>query len=185
MASTAGSSNVETRTSDIITGDLLEYKALGSEIAALQGAVSSLKKHGKETLDSVKSFATTERSLQELMRDHDVKQNTYTALLEKYEEARVTKALSMYDEDKQIVLIEAPRLPTTPVGLSGQTPLLFLTGILVAIALGISTILAMDYFGGQVRSVGEFQEATKLPVIGVLPRLYDFKNPKSKTRASP
>ncbi len=167
-------SSVEHRAADIVTSDLLEYKALSAEIASLKGAVSSLKAHGKETMESVRSFASTERVLNELVREQEVKQNTYTSLLEKYEEAKVTKALSMYDEDKQIVLIEAPRKPTSPIGITGDLFLVVLIGCLFGMLFGISVIVVVEFFSKSIRSVAELKAIVDFPVIGTLPRIYIF-----------
>ncbi len=168
----AEGSTVENRTSDIVTSDLLEYKALNAEIASLEGTVSSLRNHGKDTLSSVKSFATTERTLAGLMRDYQVKQSTYTTLLEKYEDSRVTKALSMYDEDKQIVLIEAPRMPTSPVGLT--LSILIALGVVIGVMFGVSFIIVGELVNDRVRSIDEVEAFTDAKVMGVLPRLYEF-----------
>lgn len=157
------------RTGDLFTSDLLEYKALSGEISALQGTVSELNKHGNNTLESVKSFATTERVLQGLLREFEVKQKTYMTLLEKAEDAKITKALSMFDEDQQIVLIEAPRLPTAPIGLTSK--LNALVGLIAGLLLGITAAILAEFLGGTIRSSREIEALTGLSVLGNLPLL--------------
>jgi polysaccharide chain length determinant protein (PEP-CTERM system associated) len=169
------------RSSDLFTSDLLEYKALAGEISALQGSVSELNKHGKDTLESVKSFASTERVLQGLLREFEVKQKTYMTLLEKSEDAKITKALSMFDEDQQIVLIEAPRLPTEPIGLTSK--LNAVVGLLAGLLLGITIAILAEFLGGTIRSSQEVEVLIGLPVLGILPLLsapYESNNDKQR-----
>jgi polysaccharide chain length determinant protein (PEP-CTERM system associated) len=165
------------KSDDLLTSDLMEYKDLTAEIAALQGTVSELNKHGEATMDSVKSYATTERVFQGLMRDYEVKQKTYKMLLEKSEEAKITRALSMFDEDEQVVLIEAPRLPTSQVGLTSRLNLI--VAFVVGLGLGLSVVILGEFFGGTVRSLEEVEAVTGLKVIGTLP--YLFAPPRAKT----
>ena len=176
--SSSGAS-VEERADDLFTSDLLEYKALSAEVDALEGSIAELNRHGRQTLDSVKSFATTERVLQSLIRDFEVKQNTYTTLLERAEEAKVTKALSMFDEDQQIVLIEAPRMPTAPIGLTSR--LNAVVGVAAGFLLGIVLVILIEFFSGTIRNTKELEKIVGLPVMGTIPVLLD-RNTKNSPR---
>lgn len=167
-------SSVTNQTSDIVTSDLLEYKALSAEIASLRGTAAELRKQSGQTLDSVKSFAATERGLKELMRDYEVKQNIYTTLLTRYEDAKVTRALSMYDEQKQVWLIEEPREPTQPVGF--PVWLMAVAGLFGGAFFGVSAAILLDFTSGALLSPEELEEATGVPVVAVMPRLYAFKS---------
>ncbi len=169
-SSSAPGGNIEARTDDLFTSDLLEYKAITAEIAALEGTVSELNRHGRDTLDSVKSFATTERVLTSLLRDFEVKQNTYTTLLARAEEAKITKALSMFDEDQQIVLIESPRMPTSPIGIIAK--LNASIGVVIGLLLGITLVILMELISGTVRDARDIEAITGLPVMGTMPLLY-------------
>lgn len=175
-ATTGGA--VENRVDDLFTSDLLEYKNLTSEVAALSGSVAELNQHGKDTLEAVKSFATTERKLQSLLRDFEVKQKTYKTLLTKAEEAKVTKALSMFDEDQQIVLIESPRLPNTPIGLTSK--LNALVGLIAGLILGITAVVILEFMSGTIRNNDEVEKLTGLEVIGTMPMLLGKDGPIPK-----
>jgi uncharacterized protein involved in exopolysaccharide biosynthesis len=161
----------------MFTKDLMEYKTLSSEIAGLEGTVSELNKQGRATMDSVKSFASTERKLQGLLREYEVKQKTYRMLLEKAEEAKINRALSMFDEDQQVMLIEAPRMPTVQVGIAGR--LSPLAALLAGLFLGLSVVVLLEFFGGAVRSRAEIEAATGLRVIGTLPHLIAPPRPRA------
>jgi polysaccharide chain length determinant protein (PEP-CTERM system associated) len=162
-------STVEGRTDDLFTSDLLDYKAVSAEVSALEGSVNELNKHGRETLDSVKSFATTERFLQSLLRDFEVKQNTYTSLLARADEAKVTKALSMFDEDQQIVLIESPRMPTSPIGFTSH--LNTVVGLIAGLLLGITIVILVEFASDAVRNKGEIERLIGMQIVGTLPLL--------------
>ncbi len=165
------------RSSDLFTSDLLEYKALMGEISSLQGSVSELNKYGKDTLESVKSFASTERVLQGLLREYEVKQKTYKTLLEKSEDAKITKALSMFDEDQQIVLIEAPRIPTAPIGFTSK--LNVFVGLVTGLLLGITLAILAEFISGTIRSSQEIEALTGLTVLGSLPLLSAYNDERS------
>ncbi|MCP4677568.1 MAG: hypothetical protein GY854_19050 [Deltaproteobacteria bacterium] len=161
---------VTNQTSDILTSDLLDYKAVAAEIASLRGSVSALKGQGKDTLDSVKSFAVTERTLAELTRDYEVKQNIYRNLLEKYEDAKITKALSLYDENSQVWLIEEPRLPTTPIGFNN--PFMILLAVAGGLALGLFAVIVLELLSGTVRRPADAELLTGATILGVMPKLF-------------
>ncbi len=163
------SMGVTNQTNDILTSDLLDYKAVAAEIASLRGSVSALKGQGKDTLDSVKSFAVTERTLAELTRDYEVKQNIYRNLLEKAEDAKITKALSLYDENSQVWLIEEPRLPTTPIGFNN--PFMILLAVAGGLALGLFAVIALELFSGTVRRPADAELLVGVGIIGVIPKL--------------
>jgi polysaccharide chain length determinant protein (PEP-CTERM system associated) len=160
---------VSTRVADLMTGELLQYKALTGDLIALESKVTALRERSGSSLESVRSFAGLERTLNGYMRDYEVKHKVYVGLLEKYEDSRVTRELSLYDEKNQVWVIEAPSRPTRPTG--APLPVRLVGGLFAGIVLGLVVVLASEFMGRDVRSAAEAQRSTGLDVIGTLPRL--------------
>ncbi|MDJ0763425.1 MAG: hypothetical protein QNJ97_10590 [Myxococcota bacterium] len=165
-----GPSSVSQRSSDIMTSDLLEYRALLAEISSLRGEASALEHQSKETMESVKSFPATERTLQQLVRDKSVKESIYTNLLAKWEDARVTQALGIFDESNQIWLVEEPRRPVHPIGITFKW--LFSLALVAGVLLGLIVAIIKEFLTLYVRGPGDVENLLGSPVIGVMPNLH-------------
>lgn len=153
---------------DLLASDVLAYKSLLSDIEGHEGKVELLRGKIDEASRSVKAFASNEQSLNRLLRDLDIKTHLYRTLLEKYEEAVVTRELSLYDEDNQVWIIEPPNLPTRP--LKAPLVLVVLGGVVGGAVLGVLLVLLAEFFAAGVRR-HEVEALAGAKVIAVLPEL--------------
>jgi len=169
MRNGPGQRNQGNQTTDIMTSDLLEYKAVMAEIAALNGTTTELKDQSKKSLEATRSYAKTQRVLTGLMRDYEVMQSTYTTLLEHSEDAKIKRALGMTEQQNQVWMIEEPRLPTTPIGIPRK--FFVLISIIIGLVLGISIATALELLDHTVRRAEDIEKVCNITVFGVLPQI--------------
>lgn len=166
---TGAMGGVTNQATDLITSDLLDYKAVAAEIAALKGATSALQTQSEKTLESTKSFAKTQRVLTELMRDYEVIQNKYTVLLERSEDAKIKRALAMSEQQNQVWMIEEPRLPTTPTGVPQN--LFVIISVFVGLIIGVSIAAALELLDRSVRRSEDIEQVCNIKSFGILPSI--------------
>ncbi len=148
---------VESSTDDLMTADVLALRLASSEAAGLESSIQELEGRSDDMMQSVRSFARHERTLNGFQRDLDVKLKVYQDLLQKYEDARVTKELAIQDEKNQVWVIEAPRRPTTPT-----TPGLAIVGlgsVFGGAILGLVLALLREFLTRHIRTEKELIEA--------------------------
>jgi uncharacterized protein involved in exopolysaccharide biosynthesis len=130
-----------------------------------------LQKRTISSLDSVKSFAANEQTLNRLVRDLNAKSKVYTNLLERYEDALVTRELTRHDESKQVWIVEKPSGPVPAKRVSLVLVLLFAP--IVGLSLGLLLALGIEFFDGTVREESEADELAGAPVLGTMPWMGD------------
>jgi uncharacterized protein involved in exopolysaccharide biosynthesis len=156
------------RADDLLTSELLSYKALLAEIEGIRGEIVLLKKRLGESQGAVKAFAANEQTLTRLVRETETKAAVYRSLLEKYEDALVTRELAIYDEEKQVWIVDPPSKPTAPIGASLLLVLIgaALGGLMLAAAAAVALDLALP----RLRLADQVAETTGMEVLGVMPR---------------
>jgi uncharacterized protein involved in exopolysaccharide biosynthesis len=134
---------------DLLSNDILVYKAVLGEIEGARGRVSALRRRLAQSDQQVRDFAHNEQNLTHMQRDVDSKSKVYRDLLVKYEDALVTRELALFDEKGQVWIVEPPVRPlhsTKPA-----TPLVAIGGLLGGIVLGIVLAAAAEFMSGVVR----------------------------------
>jgi len=161
--SNAGSGRI-----DLLTTDLLNYKAIVSELEGTKSEVSLLKERLLASEQNLRAQAKSEHSLGGMQRDLDIKVELYRSLLEKYESALVTQQLSVYDESNQIWTVEAPMTPTHSL----KPPLVWvIAGSVVASwFLALLTLGLCALMDDRVRGTSELAEVVGAPLVARMPR---------------
>ena len=152
----------------LLASEVITFKQLLADIEGQQGRVELLREKIDEASRSVQAFASNEQSLNRLVRDLDIKSRVYRTLLEKYEEALVTRELSLYDEDKQVWIIEPPTRPTRP--LKAPLPVVLVGALAGGGLLGVVLVLVAEFLAAGVRR-HEVEAITGARVVAVLPEL--------------
>jgi uncharacterized protein involved in exopolysaccharide biosynthesis len=152
----AGSRGVERRggapaegQGDLLTSDILSYKAVLAEIEGARGKVASLQRRLIQADGQVRDFAKNEQSLTQMTRDVDSKAKTYRDLLNKYEDALVTRELALYDEKSMVWVVEPPVKPNQST--KPATPLVAIGGLLGGLVLGVVLAAVAELLSGVVR----------------------------------
>lgn len=145
----------------------LSYQAIWSNTEALRQRVVFLRERSANLLAEIKSFADHEEELNSLTRNQATKSKVYGSLLERYEDAMVTRALAGYESSNKIQVIETPDKPhDTPQYSLSVVGLASLVGGLL---LGLSLVLGIELFDRTVRLPREAEAIVGAPVLGTLP----------------
>jgi succinoglycan biosynthesis transport protein ExoP len=107
--------------------------------------------------------------MEDLMRDHENMQKSYSDLLGKKQESALATSLEMRQEGAQFRIIDPPSLPDKP-----QFPDRFkfsLAAIGAGIALAILFGFGAEFLDDRIRGEQALSEATTLPVLAEIPPL--------------
>jgi len=98
-----------------------------------------------------------------LERDLNIKRNLYDDLILRYEKARITGSLGIFERDKRVKVIDLPFTPTAPV----NSPLYFFifSGLLGGILLGCSFAVILELCDTSLRRRDRLEELTGVPVL--------------------
>ena len=102
-----------------------------------------------------------------LQRDRTVYQKVYDDLLQKLENARVSKNLELADKSTKYRVVDPPLLPRVPV--KPNRILLIVAGLLLGVASGAGAAIALDYLNFSFKDEGALQKALNLPVLAAIP----------------
>jgi len=102
-----------------------------------------------------------------LQRDKNVTQKVYDDLLQKLENARVSKNLELADKSTKYRIVDPPLVPRIPV--QPNRVLLILAGLLVGIASGVGTAVGIDYLNNSFKDEDSLRKALMLPVLAAVP----------------
>jgi uncharacterized protein involved in exopolysaccharide biosynthesis len=134
---------------DLLTSDILGYKAVLAEIEGARGRVVAVKRRLASSDGQLRDFARNEQNLTHMVRDLDAKSKVYRDLLVKYEDALVTRELALYDEKGQVWIVEPPTRPSHST--KPATPIVAAGGLFAGIVLGIVLAALAQFLSGVVR----------------------------------
>jgi uncharacterized protein involved in exopolysaccharide biosynthesis len=134
---------------DLLSNDILVYKAVLGEIEGARGRVSALQRRLAQSDQQVRDFAHNEQNLTHMQRDVDSKSKVYRDLLVKYEDALVTRELALFDEKGQVWIVEPPVRPTHST--KPATPIVAVGGLFAGVVLGIVLAAVAELLSGVVR----------------------------------
>lgn len=146
---------------------------LVSQVATLEKAREQLhilrsetKNLGEAVTDLAQRVAASgevERQLREKDREVQVDADLVAQLRKRYDMAKVTGALSKYEEPQRVAIIDRPvepTRPTKPVGL-----LFTLAGLLGGVGLGAGLATLLELADGSVRRVRDMERLAGVPVL--------------------
>jgi len=150
------------------------YRQIKEELQKTDTEIESLKARLEElTLQQGASRQVLGRMPKEqeewskLQRDRNVTQKVYDDLLQKLENARVSKNLELADKSTKYRVVDPPLLPRVPV--QPNRVLLIFAGLFVGIASGVGTAVGMDYLNNSFKDEDSLRKALNLPVLAAVP----------------
>ncbi|WP_298441727.1 hypothetical protein [uncultured Ferrimonas sp.] len=133
LASTIDSSEGQT---PILVSQLRQLQQAQNQLAGLQSELELLQQHRQRIGERMSQSAAVERKLAELERLALGRRELYQELLVRYEKARVTSELGMFEAPNKIQVIDAPNYPSRSLELPWFINVLF--GLAGGLALGIA-----------------------------------------------
>lgn len=137
-----------------------EKDALSEEVTSLRNTINDLQ-------NQVARLGKQEQEMAKLERDLKVKRKMYQDLLERYEMARLTGSLGLFEREKRIKLIDRPFTPTAPSNL--PTIIFIIAGLFGGIFLGAGLAVVAELTDSTLRRRDQVELLTEAPVITRLP----------------
>ena len=128
-----------------------------------------MDEQARDVMKKVKAFARHEKELAEIERDIEAKAKIYKNLLERHEDALVTRELALRGEASRVWLIEKPTRPSSKNPF--QPWMLAIIGAIAGAALAVGIIVALEFIDPTLRSEQSIANAIDAPVLMRLPAL--------------
>ncbi|MEW6067025.1 MAG: XrtA system polysaccharide chain length determinant [Nitrospirota bacterium] len=152
------------------------YQQLKEELAKTEAEIESLKARSTELLrqqqEIQKIFGRMPKEQEEwtkLQRDRNVYQQIYDQLLERLENARVSKDLELTDKGEPFRVIDPAIQPLFPV--KPNRVKMIILGLFLGIASGIGAVIGLDYFDRTFKDENLIESTLKIPVFAVIPKI--------------
>ena len=127
---------------------------------------------GKDNLlnSRIRTVPLLERKLVQITRNQNVQEQLYSFLLQKREEAAITRASNI--EDSRTILRARSLGKVAP-----KTTMVWAFGILLALLAPITIIGFKDFMNNKIGDVEELQHHMNIPLLGTIPHIKNLKNP--------
>ena len=133
-----------------------------SQRKGLMAGKSDLAQTNNQYSAMLRTIPEKERELLEISRQQAIKNNIYTFLLQKREEAALSYASTVADS-RIVDSAQASKLPVSP-----NTKVIYLIAMVAAFGLSIGTVAVKDFFNGSIDSRSEVERFTRIPIVGEL-----------------
>lgn len=156
-------------TQPLLISQLENLQLARSKVDGLQEEIKSLKRMITELEAQTAGNGAHERELSKLERDLKVQRELYNDLLERYEMARITGSLGIFEQEKRVKVIDRPFKPNAPANL--PLPLFVLAGFFGGIFLGFGLALVLELTDTSIRRRDRLELLTGVSVLSRVPPL--------------
>jgi polysaccharide biosynthesis transport protein len=148
-------------------GKLPDYGKVLDDVQSNRQKVIFLGQRVKASTLELQSFASYEQQLRQLERTHEAKSKGYVNLLERYEDAVVTRELARSENASDFRVVEISSTPH----IAGKSTVLFVGvgGLLGGLLFGFGLVFLMEFLDRTVRTREEASEVADAAVLGSLP----------------
>jgi polysaccharide chain length determinant protein (PEP-CTERM system associated) len=146
-----------------------EMQRTDTEIESLKARISELGKQSDVGRNILGRMPKEQEEWSKLQRDRNVSQRVYDDLLQKLENARVSKNLELADKSTKYRVVDPPLLPRIPV--KPNRVILIFAGIILGIASGAGTVIGLDYFNHSFKDEDTLQKELNMPILAAVPSI--------------
>jgi hypothetical protein len=104
-----------------------------------------------------------------LQRDRNVFQKIYDDLLQKLENARVSRNLELADKSTTYRVVDPPLLPRIPI--KPNRVFLIMAGLVLGIGAGVGAAVVLDYYDDSFKDENTLREGLNLPILAAVPSI--------------
>ncbi|ACH63526.1 GumC family protein [Aliivibrio fischeri] len=165
----ASSNSVEdlAKAPPILLSQLEELQQATSKVDALTEETRVLESMIKDIELQASSFGQNEKVLYQLQRDLTLKRQLYNDLVERFEMAKLTRSLGVFEQEKRVKIIDRPYTPSGPSNL--PTILYAIAGIVGGIGLGVGMAVIAELCDTSIRRKDEIKALNPAPVLSRIP----------------
>ena len=137
-----------------------------SKISEIKIQIRELNNVFNLLMKKISSLPDAERKMASLERKLNVSGKIYQFLLEKREEAQISKAMTVSN-----IRIIDPAIPSD-FPIEPKKKLIFFFALLFGTFGGILFIIILEYFKDSIKSLEELKHTVNLPIFGIIPKIY-------------
>jgi succinoglycan biosynthesis transport protein ExoP len=146
-----------------------EMQRTDTEIESLKARMDELAKQQNVGRQVLGRMPKEQEEWTKLQRDRNVYQHIYDDLLQKLENARVSKNLELADKTTTYRVVDPPLLPRMPV--KPNRVILIIAGLALGIAAGVGAAIGLDYYNFSFKDEDALREGLNLPVLAAVPTI--------------
>ncbi|MCC0176480.1 polysaccharide biosynthesis tyrosine autokinase [Waterburya agarophytonicola K14] len=140
---------------------------LENQASSLQSQLASLRREKAAADNKFISIPGLQQTFTELKRQVELKSESYNYLLERRQELEISEA----EETAPWRVLNAPFLPGDPISPNIKQGLI--QALMAGGFLGLATAFILQQLDQSVKQVEEIKQITKLPLLGVIPKVGD------------
>ncbi len=140
-----------------------------TNIATLESRLQDTEESIEKQLERARKVSIFEAKLQELTRDYDVNNESYTDLMRRREQARVSMNIDVEGKGLSLRIDEPAYRPHNPSGIRFLHFLI--AGPVVGITVPVGLILLNLMFNSRIRGSRDISNNIGIPVLGTIPHL--------------
>lgn len=157
----------------LLVSQIEGLRAAHSGLVQMERQVDVLRDEVRAMDQQTAGFGDTQRELERLEREVDVRQDVHERLLKRAEMARVTGALGQFEAPERVKIIDLPAVPQRPRGLPSLA--FIIAGIFSALGAGAGAVALAEILDNSIRTAAQ-AEAAGHPVVAVMPRITPLSN---------
>jgi succinoglycan biosynthesis transport protein ExoP len=140
-----------------------------AEIESLKARAAELSKQQQEIQRIFGRMPKEQEEWTKLQRDRNVYQQIYDQLLQKLQNAKVSKEIEFSDRGERYRVVDLAIAPLYPV--KPDKVKMILLGILFGIASGIGAVFGLEYFDHSFKDEESIEKSLKVPVFASIPKI--------------
>jgi capsular exopolysaccharide synthesis family protein len=145
--------------------EMMEKGTLATSLTEYDYKTKNLEKTINEYQGYLSDLPEKELQLNRLTRRYQVNEKMYSLLLEELQEAKIREAMETADI-RVVDYAQVPKKPISPDHLKNIG-----LGLVLGLLLGLGAVFALEFADTSITSIENAERVTRLPVIGIIPRI--------------
>jgi uncharacterized protein involved in exopolysaccharide biosynthesis len=148
-----------------------QLNGIDTQIAGLENRGRELRARTDQLVKRVEATPQVEREYQQLTRDLELARTKYDELLKSRMDSELTSAAIAGGRSDEIRVVTPPALPSEPA--KPSRPLVAAAGIVLALILGLATVVLMEAMDQTVRGSRDVKRVLSVAPLAVIPQIQD------------
>lgn len=142
-----------------------------ADIASAKQEVATYEGHICKLRGYIREAPVVEQEYRKLMMERDSLKRKYDDLMQKFMEAQVAQGLEKDQKGERFTLIDPALLPEKPY--KPNRVVIFLIGIILGLGGSIGLAAVLELSDDTIRDASAFNTTTRIPVLSVVPYIYN------------
>ena len=148
-----------------------QINGIDTQIAGLEQRGRELRARTDQLVKRVEATPQVEREYQQITRDLELARTKYDELLKARMDSELTAAAISGGRSDEIRIVTAAALPSEPA--KPSRPLVAAAGIVLALVLGLATVVLMEAMDQTVRGSRDVKRVLSVAPLAVIPQIQD------------